>query len=69
MKEFVKPWMAKCNSQLILRYWHSKGCPGQATVIMYGVASTHIMIPFGEVVMIGNQYIINKGGNERWNVK
>lgn len=31
-KDFFEPWMKKCNPELIVRFWISKGCPGRLVI-------------------------------------
>jgi hypothetical protein len=50
MEEFIKPWMKRCNPQLILRFWRSKGLPGKLTLKQYGFEQVFTNTPFGEVV-------------------
>jgi len=46
-QEFIKPWMTKCNPDLIVRFWESKGCPGEITLIIFGLNITFIKTPLG----------------------
>ena len=48
--EFIKPWMRKCNSDLILRYWRHKSSPGKLTLNrVYGFNLTYINTCLGEL--------------------
>lgn len=49
MEEFNKPWMARCNPDLILRFWRHKGSKGRLVILKYGVLMEFTMHPFGEV--------------------
>jgi len=57
-KEFIVPWMQKCNPDLILRYWRSKGSPGKLTLRRYGITFVYMSTILGELC------IIKRG--ERW---
>jgi len=49
-REFFEPWMARCNSQLILRLWRHKGSPGRLTLPnIYGLKMTFINTVVGEL--------------------
>lgn len=58
MEEFMKPWMEKCNPQLIIRFWRSKGSPGRLTTTEYGVRIVNILTPFGELRIRWNEMIV-----------
>jgi hypothetical protein len=51
MKEFIKPYMIKCNPDLILRFWRSRGRPGKLTLVIYGVRLSYVMTIFGELII------------------
>ena len=57
MKEFTKPWMKKCNPDLILRYWRHKGSPGILTINRYGVTLIYTKTIFGELVQMATRPI------------
>lgn len=46
-KEFMKPWMKKCNPDLIYRFWVRKGCPGRLSIRRHGVDIVCIKTPHG----------------------
>ena len=54
----MKPWMEKCNPQLIIRFWRSKGSPGRLTTTEYGVRIVNILTPFGELRIRWNEMIV-----------
>lgn len=54
-KEFSKLWMKKCNPDLILRFWRSKGSPGRLLIHRYGLDIQYTNTPFGEL-----HWIVNK---------
>lgn len=54
MKNFIKPWMHKCNPELILRFWRHKGSPGYLTMEKYGVYISYVNTPFGELALLGD---------------
>lgn len=54
--EFMSSWMNKCNPDLILRFWRSKGSPGELTLVRYGIKITHIKTVFGELVYIKRSF-------------
>ena len=56
MKEFLKPWMGRCNPHLILRWWRSKGSPGKLTLIYYGVSVVYTQTVFGELSVIERSF-------------
>ena len=49
MKEFMEPWMVRCNQSLILRFWRSKGSPGKLTMEKYGLKVIFIGTVIGEL--------------------
>ena len=48
MEHFNKPWMDKCNQDLILRFWRKKGSPGTLTIVLHGISVAVVRLPFGE---------------------
>ncbi len=63
MKEFSKPWMARCNPDLIIRLWRHKGSPGQLNILLHGVRLLFYNTPFGEVCLKCLYSKINIGEN------
>lgn len=45
----MKPWMKKCNPDLILRFWRIKGRPGKLTLEKYGFKQVFINTIVGEL--------------------
>lgn len=52
--EFIRPWMKKCNPDLIIRFWRKLNCPGQLTTNHFGVKITRYNTLFGEIVSINH---------------
>jgi len=51
-EEFIKPWMKKCNTDLIIRFWRYKGSPGRLTFESYGIKFVLVKTAFGEFCSI-----------------
>ena len=52
MKLFNRPWMDKCNPDLIYRYWIHKGCPDNLLIRKYGLNILYVPTIFGIVTYI-----------------
>ena len=60
--EFCKPWMSKCNPDLIRRFWRSKGSPGKLTLTLYGMLFSYVNTCFGELC-------VHVKGWPRWRIR
>jgi len=59
LKEFINPWMKKCNPDLILRLWRYKGSPGRLTLEIQGIEIIYFNSIFGEISLKKNRSFKN----------
>lgn len=68
-KEFVEPWMQRCNPDLILRYWRFRGSPGKLTLkVKYGFTVVFMNTVVGELC-IKQSDIFEQLYGKRWAAK